>query len=148
MLRFTGDGEDQVEHLVTVENIVCITDTLIFILSTVFFPATVSLYIIWKCSLKETLMMNIVVKWWHPGINKYTQRNTHTPFHAQQSPQTQSSPPPQVVRVCRRGPGQSGRSWTCGDWRAAASQNELLIEQLHWEHKKRRQSAHTSLHGN
>lgn len=55
----------------------------------------------------------------------------HSPFHAQQSPQTPSSPPPQVGRVCHRGPGQSGKSWTCGDWKAAAFQSELLTGPLH-----------------
>lgn len=67
---------------------------------------------------------------------------THTPCRAQQSPQTQSAPPPQVGRVCHTAPGQSGRSWTCGDLRAAASQNELLKEQLHWRQNRRRLSAY------
>lgn len=70
---------------------------------------------------------------------KETLRETHTPCHAQQSPQKQSSPPPQVGRVCRREPGQSGRSWTCGDSRAAASRNEPLTKLPHWRHNEEKQ---------
>lgn len=64
---------------------------------------------------------------------------THTPFHAPRSRQMPSSPPPRAARVCRRAPGQSGKSWTCGDWRAAASQSEPSTRRPHWRHNRERQ---------
>lgn len=63
----------------------------------------------------------------------------HTPSRAPQSRQTPSSPPPPAARVCRRAPGQSGKSWTCGGWRAAASQSEPWTGRPRWRDERERQ---------
>lgn len=63
----------------------------------------------------------------------------HTPFRAPQSRQMRFSPPPQAARVCRRAPGQSGKSWTCEDSRVAASQSEPSTGRPHWRHNREMQ---------
>lgn len=130
MLGFTGDGEDQVEHLVTAE-IQCLLLRFFCGCFTVFSK---------HCSRFTYVSLHRAVKavtLGHPQIIIQIERCS--PFHAQRSPQKQSSPPPQVGRVCHKAPGQSGRSWTCGDLRAAASRNELWTELLHWRHNRKTQ---------